>query len=123
MEPLLLGMLNTPEIIALLVLALILFGAKKLPELAKGLGHGIKEFRKASREISDELNTAIHEEPQTPPRRDSSPSSNPTQPEGTQPQQEDSASGSDVAADATSGETALPSDDAKSEAVPPVREV
>jgi sec-independent protein translocase protein TatA len=67
MQATLLGMLNTPEIILILVLALILFGAKKLPELAKGLGHGIKEFRKASREISDELNSAIHEEP--PPRQ------------------------------------------------------
>ena len=73
MELLFLGMLNTPEIILILVLALILFGAKKLPELAKGLGHGIKEFRKASREISDELNSAMVEEP---PRRSSSVSYN-----------------------------------------------
>jgi sec-independent protein translocase protein TatA len=69
MEVLLLGMLNTPEIIMILVLALILFGAKKLPELAKGLGHGIKEFRKASREITEELNSAASEEPPPPPRR------------------------------------------------------
>ena len=55
----LLGMLNTPEIIALLVLALILFGAKKLPELARGLGHGIKEFKKATRDVTDELHSAM----------------------------------------------------------------
>jgi len=58
-----LAMLNTPEIIALLVLALIFFGAKKLPEMAKGLGHGIKEFRKATREVTDELHSAVEGDP------------------------------------------------------------
>jgi sec-independent protein translocase protein TatA len=53
------AMLQMPEIIALLVLALILFGAKKLPELAKGLGQGIKEFKKATRDVTDELHNAI----------------------------------------------------------------
>ena len=38
------------EIFLILALVIILFGAKKLPELAKGLGSGIKEFKKASRE-------------------------------------------------------------------------
>ena len=42
------------EIILILALVLILFGAKKLPELAKGLGNGIKEFKKASREVIDD---------------------------------------------------------------------
>jgi sec-independent protein translocase protein TatA len=49
------AMLHMPEIIALLVLALILFGAKKLPELARGLGSGIKEFKKATRDVTEEL--------------------------------------------------------------------
>ena len=122
MEALLLGMLNTPEIIALLVLALILFGAKKLPELAKGLGHGIKEFRKASREISDELNSAIHEEPSTPSRRDAPPSSLPSQPEGTQPQQEESTSRMAAADDSSGGGSTPSSDGGESEAKPPTRE-
>ncbi len=86
MEALFLGMLNTPEIILILVLALILFGAKKLPELAKGLGHGIKEFRKASRDISDELNTAIYEEPKAPVKKPVS--TEPLRPDGVQPQGE-----------------------------------
>ena len=38
------------EIVLIVALVLILFGARKLPELAKGLGQGIKEFKKASRE-------------------------------------------------------------------------
>ena len=46
------------EIILILALVLILFGAKKLPELAKGLGTGIKEFKKATREVTDEIQSA-----------------------------------------------------------------
>ena len=43
------------EIILILALVLILFGARKLPELAKGLGQGIKEFKKAARETVDQI--------------------------------------------------------------------
>jgi sec-independent protein translocase protein TatA len=68
MNDAMLAMLQTPEIIGLLVLALIFFGAKKLPELARGLGSGIKEFKKATRDVTDELQSAIDAEP-APPRR------------------------------------------------------
>ena len=44
------------EIILILFIILLLFGAKKLPELAKGLGKGIKEFKKASNEATEEIN-------------------------------------------------------------------
>ncbi|HOX56088.1 MAG TPA: twin-arginine translocase TatA/TatE family subunit [Candidatus Paceibacterota bacterium] len=54
------------EIILILALVLILFGAKKLPELAKGLGTGIKEFKKATREVTDEIHTAMDETPSQP---------------------------------------------------------
>jgi sec-independent protein translocase protein TatA len=47
------------EIILILALVLILFGAKKLPELAKGLGTGIKEFKKATREVTEEVTNAM----------------------------------------------------------------
>ena len=56
------------EIILVLALVLILFGAKKLPELAKGLGQGIKEFKKATKEVTDEVHNAM-EEPAVPQRR------------------------------------------------------
>jgi len=56
------------EIVLILALVLILFGAKKLPELAKGLGTGIKEFKKATREVTDEIHTAMEETPRLPPR-------------------------------------------------------
>jgi sec-independent protein translocase protein TatA len=68
-----LAMLNTPEIILILVLALVLFGAKKLPELARGLGHGIKEFKKATRDVQDELQTAMNSEPPPPPAQPAPP--------------------------------------------------
>ena len=44
-----------------LALVLILFGAKKLPELAKGLGQGIKEFKKATRDVTEEVSAAMDE--------------------------------------------------------------
>ena len=50
------------EIILILFIILLLFGAKKLPELAKGLGKGINEFKKASKDIKDEVEQAIDNE-------------------------------------------------------------
>jgi sec-independent protein translocase protein TatA len=55
--------LGYPEIIGILVITLLLFGAKKLPELARGLGQGIKEFKKASSEIQDDLQRSIEAPP------------------------------------------------------------
>lgn len=51
------------EIILILAIVLILFGARKLPELAKGLGQGIREFKKATREVTDEVQNAMDETP------------------------------------------------------------
>lgn len=44
----LLGTFGTNEILIIIILALLLFGGKKIPELMKGLGTGVKEFRKAT---------------------------------------------------------------------------
>jgi sec-independent protein translocase protein TatA len=49
-----LAFLNGPEIIAILAIVIILFGAKKLPELARGLGQGIKEFKKSASETPED---------------------------------------------------------------------
>lgn len=46
----LLGTFGTTEIVVIVILALLLFGGKKIPELMKGLGTGLKEFKKASEE-------------------------------------------------------------------------
>jgi sec-independent protein translocase protein TatA len=70
------------EIILILALVLILFGAKKLPELAKGLGTGIKEFKKATREVTEEVSNAMDETPAPQKRLPSStsPSQSPSTP-------------------------------------------
>ncbi|MEJ2544063.1 MAG: twin-arginine translocase TatA/TatE family subunit [Calditrichaceae bacterium] len=47
--------IGTTELLVILFIILLVFGAKKLPELAQGLGKGIREFKKASNEIQDEL--------------------------------------------------------------------
>ncbi len=74
-----LAMLGWPEIIGILVVVLILFGAKKLPELAKGLGQGIKEFKKASSDMQNELHRSVNEEPQyAPPPKPAAPAPQPT---------------------------------------------
>ncbi len=54
--------------VLILAVVLVLFGAKKLPELAKGLGTGIKEFKKATREVTDEIqNAPVDTTPRTLP--------------------------------------------------------
>jgi len=68
--------LGWPEIIGILIIVLVLFGAKKVPELMRGLGSGIKEFKKAGREVQDEVQRAIEDEPQ-PTRPTPTPTKNP----------------------------------------------
>jgi sec-independent protein translocase protein TatA len=55
-----LGFMNVggQEVLFILLIVLLLFGAKKLPELARGMGSAIKEFQKAKDEFTDELHTA-----------------------------------------------------------------
>jgi len=50
------GNLGTGEIILILLIILIFFGAKKIPELAQGLGKGLREFRKAAKDIQEDIN-------------------------------------------------------------------
>jgi sec-independent protein translocase protein TatA len=54
------------EVFLILAVVLVLFGAKKVPELMGGLGKGIKEFKKATREVTDELHSAMEEPPPAP---------------------------------------------------------
>ncbi len=58
------------EVVLILAVVLILFGAKKLPELAKGLGKGIKEFKNATREVTEEINSSLDDSHYSaPPKR------------------------------------------------------
>lgn len=49
------GSLGPMEILLIFLAILLIFGAKRIPEIARGMGKGIKEFRSATREISSEL--------------------------------------------------------------------
>ena len=51
------GSLGPTELLIILFIILLLFGARKIPDLAKGLGRGVKEFRDASREIRREMDS------------------------------------------------------------------
>jgi TatA/E family protein of Tat protein translocase len=68
------GSVGTPEILLILVIALLLFGPQKLPELGKSLGRAIREFKKASSELQEtiereveEVNRTAREEPKPSP--------------------------------------------------------
>jgi len=52
MSTAMLAMLNMWEIVLIVAVVVLLFGARKLPELARGLGQGIKEFKKSTKEDS-----------------------------------------------------------------------
>jgi sec-independent protein translocase protein TatA len=59
--------LSGGELILVMVVILVLFGAKKIPEFAKGLCQGIKEFKKASSEVQNEIQRSMDEEPRRAP--------------------------------------------------------
>ncbi len=56
------GMPSMPELLVILAIVVLLFGAKKIPELAKGLGSGIKNFKKAMKEDEEEIATEKNKE-------------------------------------------------------------
>lgn len=51
--------LGGPEIFIIIFAILLLFGAKKIPELARGMGKGIREFKDATKEIKDEIEESV----------------------------------------------------------------
>jgi sec-independent protein translocase protein TatA len=60
--------LGTPEIVLILVVVLVLFGGKKIPELMRGLGQGVREFNSAKANIKSEIEDGMREKPtQVPP--------------------------------------------------------
>ncbi len=77
------GSFGPMEILVIFLVILLLFGAKRIPEIAKGLGKGIREFKQATREISDEINAASNEVNAArriqPPHQPATPRSTPAQ--------------------------------------------
>jgi sec-independent protein translocase protein TatA len=54
--------LGFQELLVIFLIVIILFGARKLPELARGMGQALREFRKAAKEAEDIAKTEIEEE-------------------------------------------------------------
>jgi sec-independent protein translocase protein TatA len=61
------GSVGMPELIVVLVIALIVFGPKKLPEIGRGVGSAIREFKKASRDLMSHLEVDEPEPPRVYP--------------------------------------------------------
>ncbi len=55
--------LGFPEIMIILVVALLVFGPKKLPDLGRSLGNGIREFRKGTQGLKEELEGSMKDQP------------------------------------------------------------
>ena len=51
------AMLGTTEVVVIVLVVLVLFGAKKIPEFAKGLGKGLKQFKDAKNDIKETIDS------------------------------------------------------------------
>ena len=65
--------LGPTELIIIAVIILLIFGAKRIPEIGKGLGGAINEFKKVKKEISDKDDDKGHEEERVPEKNDDQP--------------------------------------------------
>lgn len=59
--PLLFGTIGWPEVLVLVLVALLLFGAKRIPELMKSMGKGVRSFKEGLKEIDDQVNQSDDE--------------------------------------------------------------
>ncbi len=64
------GNLGAGEIILILLVVLILFGAKKIPELARGIGKGMSEFKKGLKDVEEEIKSSDTESKKTEAKKD-----------------------------------------------------
>ena len=60
----LLGIIGGQEILIILLIVLVLFGGRKIPELMRGLGKGVKEYKNAVNGVDDEVRQATEEKPE-----------------------------------------------------------
>ena len=75
-----LGPIGMPELVIIMVIALIIFGPRKLPELGRSIGRSLNEFKKASNELRSTLDEEIRVEEQRSAERQRPPSSEPSHP-------------------------------------------
>ena len=64
------GGIGTQELFLLMLLALIFFGSKKLPEISRGLGKGMAEFRKAARDVQSEITRELERATDLKPKKE-----------------------------------------------------
>lgn len=64
------------EILVILLIALLLFGAKRIPEIAQGLGKGITEFKRAVRDVQGEIEHSVDARPQNTSQHNTTAQSN-----------------------------------------------
>lgn len=69
------GMPGMPEMLVIAMILLLVFGAKRLPEMGASMGKGIKEFKKSLKEVQNGIEGDVEEEIPAPRRLDSVPSS------------------------------------------------
>lgn len=67
-----LGLIGAQEIIVILLIVLILFGGKKIPELMRGLGKGVREYKNAVNDVEDSLRSEASEVKQDGKKRTNS---------------------------------------------------
>jgi sec-independent protein translocase protein TatA len=68
------GPLGFNEIMVILIIVLLLFGGKKIPELMRGLGRGVREFQDAKNNVRKEMEESVAEKDRTTTKTTSSPS-------------------------------------------------
>lgn len=62
-------MIGAPEIIFIVLIVLLLFGGKKIPELMKGLGKGVKSFKQGMNEMEEEVKRPSEDQPSQQPTK------------------------------------------------------
>ncbi len=54
------------EILLIIIVVVVFFGPKRIPDIAQSIGKGIREFKRAMKDVQDEVSTAINEKPKEP---------------------------------------------------------
>ena len=64
-----LGVIGPWQIVILALLVILLFGGKKIPELMKGIGKGVKSFKEGMNEVEDQINKSDEDKPKEDPKQ------------------------------------------------------
>ena len=78
-----------PELLVILVVALLVLGPKKLPEIARSLGRGMAEFRRASNEFTRTLSASLDEPPPAPPAKSAGDAKSAVEPDAVRKERDD----------------------------------